>query len=92
MFEAATMHGLCFVVRKFYFILSWFFVVYITGVTAFKLYKVVNKDEVTPSRHVEYFASNLNFFWVKRILLIEFDLIQWLRSWSKGFVYLAINA
>ena len=48
--EATTMRSLCFVIRKFYFILSRFFIVHITGITTFGPFKQVNKDEMAPSR------------------------------------------
>lgn len=86
--EPTAVYCLGFVIREFQFVLGRLFVMHVAGIATLELFKMIDENEVTPSRYVKDFASDADPLWVERICLIEFDLIERLRSWTKRFVYL----
>lgn len=82
------MFRLCFIIGEFYLIFGGLFVMQIARIAASEVLELVDKDEVTPSGNVKDSPSNFNLFRIERVCLVEFDLVERLRSRAESLVYL----
>ena len=80
--------SLLLVVRKFNLIFCRFFVMNITGVAATQFFEMVYEHKVTSLWNMEYLAGQPDFVGIQRIVLVEFNLIEWLGRWTERLVYL----
>lgn len=77
------------VVRELELIIGRFFIVDITSVAAFDSLDSVHEDESASGRNTVNCLPHLYSLRQQRILAVKLYLIEGLRSWPKGFVYLS---
>ncbi len=56
--EFRLLSGLCFIVRKVQFIISWFFIVYVAGIATAKPCKLGDKTVLTTRRDVKHWSRH----------------------------------